>query len=137
MKIAFDVHGTLDTSPGLIVILMKMFEQSGNEVFLISGPPKDEIYNEIMKINTGYFHQKYDNIYSVVDFAKGEGVPMSQHKNGSWFCHDYYWWRSKGLICKRHAIDMIFDNELKYRQYMPPTTNFVHWNKRVFGELGS
>lgn len=131
MKVAFDVHGTLDRSPQMVVVMMKMFEVSGHEVFIISGPPEKEIYEELVKINLDYFHN-FKNILSVVDFAKLEGVPMDQHPNGSWYCDDFYWWRSKGLMCKKVCIDLIFDNDLRYAKHMPKTTNFVHWDRKNF-----
>lgn len=131
MRIAFDVHGTLDRSPQMIIILMKMFEGSGHEVFIMSGPPREEIESELLKINREYF-SNFRNIFSIVDFAKSEGVTMHQNENGSWLCDEFYWWASKGLMCMKFDINMIFDNEIKYKSHMPKKTIFVHWDRQQF-----
>jgi len=130
MKIAFDLHGTLDTNQGIIILLMKMFEGSGHDVCIISGSPCEEIKAELMRINHVYF-SCIKNIFSVVDFVKSEKVPMKQHQDGSWYCDDFYWWRTKGLICMKEGIHMIFDNDLRYKKHMPESTTFIHWNRQT------
>ena len=131
MKVAFDVHGTLDRSPQMIIIWMKMFRESGHDICIISGPPILEIRKHLNEIH-GEFFKDFIQIYSVVDWIKDQGIAMDQNENGSWYCNDAHWWRSKAVMCQEFDIDMIIDNEIRYKKHFPGNISFVHWNSRNF-----
>jgi len=123
MRIAFDVHGTLDAD----VTVRNFFDLLDScpeyEVFIISGPPKDEIEKELLQLGIIIDDSR---IISVVDFLKYKGVPMEE-RNGSWWCDEEAWWESKGLICREYHIDIIIDDKIRYKRYMPESTKFMLW----------
>ncbi len=131
MRIAFDVHGTLDDDDdGLLrSIYDEMVEQSLNpdlnvEVFIISGPTKKQIEEELR--NMGLDPDKV-TIISVVDWLASKNVKMWKDKKGDWWCNDSLWWKSKGEICREYEINQIFDDHIGYKANMPSSTIFVHW----------
>lgn len=130
MKVAFDLHGTIDRSPSTTILMIRLFVNSGHEVYIISGPPAPEIKTELFRIDPIFFTDHITEVISIVDFAKADNVAMRQHQDGSWYCDDAYWWRSKGLICKKYGIDLLFDNEIEYGKNLPEETSFVHWDRR-------
>jgi len=107
-KVAFDIHGALDDDDDQM--LRKMLEWSierGKEVFIISGPPKEQINKELEKLGIDFSNI---TIISVVEW-----------------CSEDEWWASKGMICREYGIDLIFDDSYRYKKYMPESTIFVHW----------
>jgi hypothetical protein len=123
-NIAFDMHGVLDKSPGLIKPFMRMLTQSGNDVLIMSGPPADRIVEELRAY--GYIKGvHYTGIASVVDFLKANGVRMWLCNRGMWHCSDKEWWESKGQMCALMHVDILFDNDIRYALTMPKTTKFV------------
>ena len=138
MRVAFDVHGTLDNDgDGLLRGILEDFlakwnvvEMSGsrvkkalNEVFIISGPSKGQIKKELEGLGIDYSNI---TIISVVDYLKRKGYYMWNTPKG-WFAHSEVWWKSKGMICEEYDISMIFDDLIQYKKYMPETTKFVLW----------
>jgi len=130
MRIAIDVHGTIDTSPEVFKPMMKMFMRSGIDVVIFSGPPKLHIYNELVMLN----YEKgihFNNIYSVVDFLKSIDVPMTKDSNGNWWCDEKVWWEAKGLMCEAVHVDMVIDNDFRYQQSIEEHVTFIHWDYRL------
>jgi hypothetical protein len=124
MRIAFDIHGTLDSDQKIRDFVILLNKDPNYEVFIISGPPTAqlEVELEILGLNT----LDVLNIISVVDFLKDNGVEMWKD-NGNWWCGEEIWWESKGLICNEYHIDIIFDDKIRYKKYMPDFTKFVLW----------
>jgi len=128
MKFAFDIHGTIGSFPLIFKPIMSTYVTAGIKVCIISGPPEEQLKNELYDL--GYFEGIHynDGIYSVVDFLKTQtNIEMDQHENGSWYCEDHIWWNSKGLMCDIFNIDLITDNDIRYNANMPSKTTFVHW----------
>lgn len=138
MNVAFDIHGTLDNDgDGLLKGVLdsflapwKLLEKDGSEskkalhkVFVVSGPPIEQIKEELEALEIDYTNII---IISVVDYLKRKGYYMWNTPKG-WFAHPDVWWKSKGLICEEYDIDMIFDDLIQYKEYMPETTRFVLW----------
>lgn len=124
MRIAFDIHGTLDKDEGGILRkLVKSLLNTNNIIFIISGSPTEGIKARIglMGINP-----KDVIVISLVDYLKSKGVPMYM-KEGTWWCDDKIWWKSKGMICAEYEIDMIFDDKIEYKDHMPKETKFILW----------
>lgn len=126
MRIAFDVHGTLDNDPYLVAKeILSSMQRIGHEIFIISGPPVDQIKKEIELLGISPHNVK---IISVVDWLQEKGVKMWQDINGNWWSVvESEWWNSKGTICKENYINIIFDDNIKYLQAMPETTKFIIW----------
>ena len=130
MRIAFDVHGTIDTSPEVFKPMMRMFMRSGVDVVIFSGPPKDDINKELWNLD----YEKgihYNKVYSVVDFIKAIDVEMSQDEEGNWWCSEKIWWESKGLMCEAVHVDMVIDNDFRYQQSIEEFATFIHWDSRM------
>ena len=128
MKIAFDIHGTIAANPEVFKPLMKAYMDAAIVVAIISGPPLDQIKDELFALGyQGARHYHPRHIYSVVDFIKERKVEMTQDENGNWWCPDAIWWDSKGHMCNIFEIDMIIDNDYRYASNMPKRTKFVHW----------
>ena len=127
MRIAFDVHGTIDKDPEVFKPMMKALLEADHEICIVSGPPKDQIFKELAKLE--YIEDvHFRRVYSVVDFIKEySDVEMTQDEKGYWWCEDYYWWRSKAEICGFYNINVIYDNEIKYSYDMPHHVTFLHW----------
>ena len=128
-RIAFDVHGTLDHDiDGLLMNILNGCLKDKDEVFIISGPPINQIAKELaaLEIDTANV-----TIISVVDWLKKNGVHMWQDDKGDWWCDDNSWWSSKGKICAEYEIAMIFDDKLRYRRSMPETTQFILWEGTI------
>ena len=128
LKMAFDIHGTIGSFPVIFRPIMEAYVAAGFEVCIISGPPESEIQKELF--NLRYFEGRHFNagVYSVVDFIKTQtDIEMRQNMNGSWYCEDHLWWKTKGLMCDVYNIDMITDNDIRYKENMPSKTTFIHW----------
>jgi hypothetical protein len=123
MKIAIDIHGVLDQAPHVVGCLMKFMRREGHEVYILSGPPMEQIGRELgeMGIKKG---EHYDHVFSIVDYLKNSGVEMRQDDKGDWWCEDDDWWSSKGSFCKEAGIDVVFDDSRKYMPNMPAFTEF-------------
>ena len=130
MRIAFDVHGTIDTSPEVFKPMMQMFMRSGVGVVIFSGPPTNDIEKELKKLN---YEQgvHFNEVYSVVDFLKAIDTPMEQDKKGHWWCDEKIWWETKGLMCEDVCIDMVIDNDFRYEQAVKKHATFIHWDSRL------
>lgn len=124
MKIAFDFHGVLEAYPDKFKVILESLMQD-NEIIILSGPPYEQIVEELNL--SGYFSTRhFDAIISVVDWIKLEGIEMKQHEDKSWYCSDKDWWSSKGNICKQYNIEMLFDDQTEYKEYMDNKTLFIH-----------
>lgn len=130
MKAAFDIHGTIAKDPEIFKPMMEAFLKCGIHVYVISGPPAGIILKELDKL--GYECNKhYHTIHSVVDYIKNHtGTIMTQDEKGNWWCDEEIWWHSKGWICNKYSIDMIVDNDIRYKDNMPSFTTFVHWEEK-------
>ncbi len=128
MRIAFDLHGTLDDSQDIFKPMLSLLLQSGVNVSVISGPPVLEIALELEKF--GYICGKhFNNVYSIVGELKTTDVKMWQDENDEWWSDDVTWWSSKGIICKKYNIDVLVDNEARYKPYLSPGCKFLHWER--------
>lgn len=118
MRIGFDLHGTIDRYPKAFARFMKFIHLSGGECFIISGPPKKQILEELQKIPPIYLQsiiRSTKEIISVVDWLKAKGVTMEQDENGNWWAPEDEWWNSKGNICGENKISVLYDDSIKYK----------------------
>ncbi len=124
-RIAFDVHGTLDhDADGLLMSILNSCTKDGDDVYIISGPPTEQVIEEVTALGIDV---ACITIISVVDWLKANNVHMWQDDKDNWWCDEHSWWASKGEICAEYKIDMIFDDKIQYKKYMPKTTKFVLW----------
>lgn len=125
MIIAFDFHGVLESYPDKLKMMLMTLKKD-HTVIVLSGPPLEEIHDELEK--SGYVKEAhYNYAVSVVDWIKEQGVKMQLNTNGSWYCSDPVWWSSKAKICKELSVDMLFDDKLEYKEFIEDDdTLFLH-----------
>ncbi len=125
MKLAYDFHGVLEAYPEILKEILSSLTMF-HEVIILSGPPMEQIKEELL--NSGYKEfVHYDKIISVVDWIKDQGVEMKLNKQGSWYCDDEIWWASKAKICVENNIEVLHDDSLKYKEHIVDNNPlFIH-----------
>lgn len=117
MRIALDLHGTIDDSPRNFLERAKAWIAKGHYVYVLSGPPKEKIITELNALRFIHYHE----VISVVDYLKSIGTNMWQNPNGKrpddWWCSEDDWWSAKAKICNEFKIDLAIDNEIRYKKY--------------------
>jgi len=128
MIVGFDFHGVSQKYPEVFKPLMQLLRSVGAEVWIVSGPPMKQMLTEITQ--AGYFAGvHFDNIISVVDYLKSQGVNMWKNENDSWEADASEWWQSKSKICNLYGIDLLIDDSPKYAEYFEtncPDAKFIH-----------
>lgn len=122
MKIALDVHGVLSDNECMIPVV-KELKDEGHELYIISGAPKREIEVEIVML--GYQPEWFTGIYSIIDWLIDWNIEgkIWHDENGWWFEDDAQWWKTKSEIAEYYEIDILLDDQEKYRQgYLKPGT---------------
>ena len=129
MKIAVDIHGTIDWDPVFWRKAIELFLALGHQVYIISGPEEDKIKERLEKLGVDY-RDLY--IESVVDYLKEKDV-HHWYKNDNFWTTEEVWWEAKAEICKMQDIDVIIDDHYEYfhREIMPDT-RFVLYQKGRF-----
>ena len=111
MKIAFDVHGVLDSLPEYRK-LMRTLYNANHEIYIISGQPLDKIMQTFLdKENlTNWYH----HYYGIESYLLEKGVHPYEQRQAGKFWSDEIWDPVKAEICKEEGIDMIFDDSPTY-----------------------
>lgn len=130
MRLAFDLHGSLDSDPMLLLFFKGLIYMGRFKCFIVSGPPVTQIINELKKLGINDMDLVHFEIISVVDFLKSKNAVWRKDEKGYWF-DETLWWESKGLICLEYSIDIIFDNDIEYAKHMPDTTRFILWKGEI------
>jgi len=126
MNIAFDLHGVLEKYPDKFKAILTTLRVD-HRVIILSGSPTEDIYEELEGLRYQQGHH-YDDVISVVDWLKDQGVEMFQHDDESYYCDSKIWWSSKAKICKERFIRMLFDDSIKYKEYITEDMDllFIH-----------
>ena len=100
MKIALDLHGTIDQCPLYFNSLLDEWKNMRHEAWVMSGPPKKIIQKELDTLGI----KNYYGIISVVEFLKDLGVEMWQRPDNKrpndWWCKEEDWWGAKARMCE-------------------------------------
>ena len=113
MKIAFDVHGVLDTLPEYRMLLRTML-RDGHTIYIMSGQPLDEEMEAFLDKYDLY--DKFHHYRSVETYLLEQGNTDYEIRDGQKFWVDEIWDPVKAQMCEEEDIDMIFDNSLSYAQ---------------------
>jgi hypothetical protein len=129
IKIGLDIHGVIDENPRFFSELTKSLIKSGHEVHIITGPSISiGIEEDLKKMDISY-----TNLFSIIDYHKAKGTPMSKDSMGRIFMDDYLWDRTKGDYCKKHEIDFHFDDSDAYLYFFKTMVGRVFSkNKRTY-----
>ena len=134
MKIAFDVHGVIDTYPKIIYPMIRLLRKMENEICIVSGPEIFIIKEDLEKMKFFEMGLELDkwtlNIYSVVGFLKESGVKTWKDDKGNVWADDQSWWDSKAKICQKNEIDFMIDDSEKYESAFDLINcEFIHINE--------
>ena len=112
MRIAFDVHGVLDTLPEYRDLLRSLY-LCDHSIYIISGQPLDDEMSEFLDEYdlTNY----YDHYFSIETYLLDLNKPYTDDGSGKFF-GDKVWNSVKAQICHDERIDMIFDNSVTYAE---------------------
>lgn len=113
MKIAFDLHGTIDANPKLYAVIMRELQRMGIEVWVISGPPTEQVIGELQDLGI----EHYDKVVGVVSYLVSEGHKPTKVEGENYWFEEEVWWASKADICRKNNITRLIDNEIKYAEY--------------------
>lgn len=138
MIIAFDLHGVLETNTDTFKKVIKFLREKVNvDIYVISGPPIDQIYKELVALGYDISEYTFKEVISVVDYLKKSGVKMWQDERGNWWCSEEDWWTSKSKICKDYNVDYLFDDKLEYQLHFGKDhlTKFILMNEEVASNI--
>lgn len=130
MKIALDIHGVLSDWEFMTPIVHELIAE-GHELYVVSGAPKRELEKEI--VGLGYQVEWFKGVYSIIDWLLDSNAPGKiWHSPKGWWYNDYnrhpadpenIWWKIKSEICEFYEIDILLDDQEKYKQgYLKPGT---------------
>jgi hypothetical protein len=135
MRIGFDLHGVLDADPIAWTLHANLMKESGHEIYIISGPPLDQIAEELEQLDvalrTRDIHQislpKFDGIFSIVNWLRENEIKIWEKVPGSdhWWANDEDWNSTKGKIAAQIGLDILYDDTFTYSEHMPEHTKFV------------
>lgn len=131
LRIAIDLHGTLDQSPIIQDFVIEQVKLGKHKVFVLSGSEASEIqdslyslFANIRKTRNNMLDLEYlllkIKVLSVVDTCKAFNIPMIRIlKDGkrNWYCDDALWWPMKAIICKEEEIDFLVDDKIQYMDF--------------------
>lgn len=129
MKIGLDYHGVIDKYPVIFSELSKKWQLSGHEVHIITGKEWEPVRISLSEINL-----VWDHAFSIVDYHLSLGTEMEK-KDSGWWMDSNTWISSKGDYCKRESIELLFDNELRYADYLPNSCCFIHVKEHGFEKI--
>jgi len=113
MRVAFDIHGVLDTLPEYRCMMRDMFA-AGYEIYIISGQPLDKemkLFLDAYNLTNWYHHY-----YGIESYLLEQGVHPYEERQAGKFWSDEIWDPVKAQICKAEEIDMIFDDSPTYAE---------------------
>lgn len=123
-KIALDIHGVIDAEPRFFSWLSNHLKDKGWEVHILTGGRL--IHNEQMLKDAGIH---YDQFFSITDYHLKLGTPAIKGVCDGGICvEDKLWNPVKGKYCEVIEIDILVDDTLMYKKYMPYFTHFEHWS---------
>lgn len=122
MKIGLDIHGVLSDWEFMTPIVHELIAE-GHELYVISGAPKREL--EIELVELGYQVEWFKGIYSIIDWLLDNNAPgkIWHNEKGWWYDDDVRWWKTKAEIAEFYEINILLDDQDKYKQgYLKPGT---------------
>jgi hypothetical protein len=130
MRVAFDVHGVLDTHAEYRS-LMRTLYAAGQTVYVISGQALDDEMKEFLdKEQLAKFYTHY---YGVESYLLDQGYDKFEQRECGRFWPDDIWNPVKAEICVKEDIDMIFDDSPVYAETF--TNIKTHFNLVINKEM--
>lgn len=120
-KVAFDIHGVLDTYP-YFRNLLKLHYEIGDEVYIISG----QLLDDEVKAFLDKYDLPFTHYMSVTGELQDRDVEIDW-SSGLPFVAAELWNPIKSEICVRENIDVIYDDSLVYKEtFNDIDTLYIH-----------
>jgi len=120
MKVGFDVHGCITLYPEIFMKLSRGLLDMGHEVHIITGQEQSKIESKVRELNISFTH-----FFSIVDYHKNIGTEMWVDEKGTFWMEEDTWNRSKGDYIFREKIDVHFDDNYEYVNYIPDSCTVI------------
>lgn len=127
IKVGADIHGVIDKFPEQFSRWTKELFSHGAEIHIITGQEWDKVVHVVEAADIKYTHH-----FSIVDYHKSIGTKMWQDERGRWQMGDVEWDRSKGDYIHREKVDIHFDDNWEYANYIPDFCTFILVPKKGF-----
>lgn len=129
MKLGFDVHGVLDTSPEFFAELTKLLVDSGHEVHILTGARIGQTVKDLLAEHS----ISYTHLFSITDYQIEKGTEIEWDEKGNPHMDAYLWDKSKAEYCEKHGIQLHIDDSDSYGYFFKtPYSRFFSRNtKRV------
>jgi len=130
MKIAIDIHGTIDARPRFFSKLTKLLKSFGAEIHITTGVPiSSKIIGEL-----AFWQIQYDHLFSITDYHVSKGTPIEWDAKGDPWIEEEIWDRTKGQYCWNRRIDLAIDDSPMYGKYF--STPYMRFEKEDIEEEG-
>jgi len=116
INIGVDLHGVIDSNIDLFETLSIAVRLHGCKIYIISGPPKEDVEKELENIRV-YKDIHYDELFTIVNYLKSIKAKMWLGEKNTWWASDEDWWGAKAAICEHLKIDIMIDNTEMYKPY--------------------
>ena len=112
MKVAIDVHGTIDRWPVFWIRTISLMKAMGIKVYILSGPEKERIVGRLvaLKVDT----RELEGILSVADWIKAQDGAVFWYDERGFWADDKTWNEAKAYICAVNMIDVLIDDQIEY-----------------------
>lgn len=121
MKIALDVHGTIDVWPKLFSLLTRTLSLLCVEIHITTGIPDSLDLRKQLK-KWGIY---YDKIFSITDYHVSIGTHIEWDEKGHPHIDDRIWDSTKADYCRKNKIFLAIDDSPIYSEYF--TTPYLHF----------
>lgn len=119
-RIAFDMHGVLDTFAHIRQIADMVYLDPYSTMIIISG----QMFDKNMQETLAARGIKFEEYYSITQELLSKDSSLITWINGKPYAEDKEWNRAKADICKREGIEILYDDSTEYAEYFEdiPTT---------------
>jgi hypothetical protein len=115
MKISLDVHGVLDNPEigPVLAYFSGCLVRDGHEVHIVTGSEwSEELFAKLRRLGVRWTH-----FFSVTDHHKALGIEISRDSKGRPWMDAETWNPTKAMYCKKHGIDLHFDDSAVYHKF--------------------
>lgn len=120
-KLGIDLHGVIDHNPMFFSALTHMLKDT-SEIHIISGGTLAELKEKLKR-----FEIHYDEVFSIPDYLIFNNVDYQYDSKGNFRVDEYIWDSAKGKYCEKNGINVMIDDSIEYKKYMPKDTFFYHY----------
>jgi len=131
MRIGLDVHGVIDRYPQYFQKISKALVSAGHEVHIITGQPWSDIGKKVDE----WYYISHTHHFSIVDHHAKLGTKMWQDEKKTWWMEEQDWNRSKGDYIHVAQIDVHFDDNWEYVNWIPDTCTTIIVPKTGFHNI--